>query len=80
MLHFQEGWYLKRATKEIQATTKCNLHSQSWSKCTLNPEKERDGNQLASKSNRPPKRGPLGPHSGCKNVYRLNQINMSGPL
>lgn len=72
MLHLLGDWYLKGATKEIQATSKFKLPSlgagTQCAKCESQPENEWDGNQLALKSNRPPKRGPLGPHSGCKNV------------
>lgn len=63
MLHLQEDLYLKGATKENQETSKFNLDSPEvgtrCAKCTLHPEKERDGNQLALKS----KSNPLGPHS-----------------
>lgn len=70
--------------EQQKKTSKFNLHflgvGRPCAKCTSHPEQERDGNQLALESTRPPKRGPLGPHSERKNVYRLNQINTSGPL
>ena len=77
MLHLQEDWYLKRATKE---NLKIKSQGAQCAECASHPEKERDGNQLALKSNRPPEWGPLGPRSQRKNVYQLNQINTSGPL
>lgn len=83
MLHLQEDWYLKGATR--RKTSKFNLHSLGVgtpsAKCTSRPEgtNEMETNWL-SRAPVLPTRGPLGPRSQRENVYRLNQINTSGPL